>query len=176
MQKELFTEDQAFCQTAVSRSAVISDCGNYRYQLSRIWDEKLPMMLFIMLNPSKADANKDDPTIRRCITFAKSWGFGGFYVCNLFAFRATKPADLLAAEWPHGDENTFYIRQTVEKVETIVCAWGNSVAVRKLLKKESPFRLIGLSQKRMQYLKLSKDGTPWHPLFVKGDVVPKHFG
>ena len=66
-----------------TRSAVLSDCGNYRYQLHRTWDESLPKCMFMMLNPSTADADIDDNTIRRCIGFAKLWGYGGLMVGNL---------------------------------------------------------------------------------------------
>ena len=71
----------------IRRNAELSACGKYRYRLSRIWDDKKPLVLFIMLNPSTADAEQDDPTIRRCIAFAKNWGYGGFMAGNLFAFR-----------------------------------------------------------------------------------------
>lgn len=159
----------------MKKDAILSECGLHRYQLSRIWDENKPQVLFIMLNPSKADASNDDPTIRRCINFAKSWGYGGLQVCNLFAYRATKPSELLKSDNPFGDENIWHIRQAVDKVNLIVCAWGNSGIVKKILKKESPYRLIGFATKRLSYLKLSKDGTPWHPLYVKGDVIPTSF-
>ena len=74
-----------FFDESTLNGAIISDCGKYRYQLWRKWDPSLPVVLFIMLNPSQADASEDDPTIRRCINYAKSWGYGGIYVGNLFA-------------------------------------------------------------------------------------------
>jgi hypothetical protein len=73
----------------MNNAAIISEDNQYRYQLLRVWDETLPRILFIMMNPSTADATKDDPIIRRVISFAKSWGYGGVYVGNLFAFRST---------------------------------------------------------------------------------------
>jgi hypothetical protein len=76
------------------REAEISEDGKYRYALMRMWDDK-PLMMFCMLNPSTADATKDDPTIRRCIGFAKDRGYGGIYVVNLMAYRATDPAECL---------------------------------------------------------------------------------
>ena len=95
----------ASCQTNVIGSsslfpdnfsgAEISDCGKCRWQLWRIWDDSKPKILWIMHNPSTADAEKDDPTIRRIINFSKSWGFGGLYVGNVFPYRSTNPKDLI---------------------------------------------------------------------------------
>src|SRR5262249_14212908 len=90
----------------VRRAAVISDCGRYRYSLTRRWgDAAEPRALFVMLNPSTADAEQDDPTIRRCIGFAKAWGMGSLEVVNLYALRATDPAALLSAPDPIGPKN-----------------------------------------------------------------------
>lgn len=93
----------------MKKGAIISDCQQYRYALWRIWDETKPFVMFIMLNPSKADAETDDNTVRRCIGFAKSWGYGGIYICNLFAYRSTDPKVLLKVDNPFGDQN---IQQT----------------------------------------------------------------
>ena len=79
----------------LNRGATFSKCKIYRYRLWRIWDAKKPTVLFIMLNPSTAGSTMDDPTIKRCIGFAKSWGYGGLYVGNLFAYRSTQPKGLL---------------------------------------------------------------------------------
>lgn len=89
----------------MEKTAIISEDEKYRYQLSRCWDETKPRILFIMLNPSTADANIDDPTIRRVISFAKSWGYGGVYVGNLFAFRSTDPKGLKQIADPVGENN-----------------------------------------------------------------------
>lgn len=75
----------------MNTNAILSEDRKYRYVLSRIWDESKPMVMIIGLNPSTADETKNDPTIIRCIDFAKSWGYGGVYMLNLFAFRATLP-------------------------------------------------------------------------------------
>ena len=71
----------------IERSADLSPCGNYRYSLRRLWDEKRPGVLWVMLNPSTADANADDPTVRRCMGYARSWGCGSIEVVNLCAWR-----------------------------------------------------------------------------------------
>ncbi len=159
--------------------AVISDCKQYRYVLSRIWDETKPLIMFIMLNPSTADADKDDPTIRRCIRFAKSWGYGGLYVCNLFAYRASKPAELLKAHNPWGDQNIWHTRQLSDKVSAIVCAWGNKPTLKKLLNGTSAFALIDFAVRlncvKLHYIALSKDGIPMHPLYLKSDLTLTRF-
>lgn len=75
--------------------ANLSECRRYRFSLWRIWDEALPYALFIGLNPSTADETANDPTITRCINFAKDWGYGGIYMANLFAYRATDPSEYM---------------------------------------------------------------------------------
>lgn len=151
----------------MEKSAVISDCGTYRYLLTRRW-ESGPSMLWIMLNPSTADAETDDPTITRCIGFARAWGFAGLEVVNLFAFRSSKPAVLKKAELPVGAHNNEHIRDAADRHGRIVCAWGattwplakaRALTVRAML---SAFPLLCLAR--------TKDGAPQHPLFVKGDT------
>lgn len=163
-------------QTAVLSSAVISECGKYRYLLTRIWDENKPKVMFIMLNPSTADANNDDPTIRRCIGFAKSWGYGALYVVNLFALRATNPQKLLTAPFLVGVENEKWIRQTSNLVNLVICAWGNSLIVDKLQKRlDHTWKPLSWINKPLHYLELSNDGTPKHPLYLSKNLTPKTF-
>ena len=108
---------------ALKKSAEISECGQYRYRLSRRWGPGLPT-LFIMLNPSTADAEIDDPTIRRCMGFAKSWGRDGIEVVNLFAFQATSPKDMQTAADPVGPENEVHVEEAVAECFEVICAWG----------------------------------------------------
>lgn len=126
------------CEPRVFKGADVSEDGLYRYRLWRVWDRNLPTVLWVMLNPSKADAELDDATIRRCIGFAKQWGFlsrggeivgyGGIEVVNLFAFRATNPKELITATDPVGPENVAAIHRMVDmKPGLIVAAWGNNV-------------------------------------------------
>ncbi len=96
-------------QQTMNKGAIISTCGQYRYQLWRIWNEDKPLVLFVCLNPSTADARQDDPTIRRLTGFAYQLGYGGFYLGNLFAFRSTYPSDLPAANDPVGPDNTNHL-------------------------------------------------------------------
>lgn len=146
-------------------TAVISRCGLYRYHLTRKWGRG-PYALLIMLNPSTADAMQDDPTIRRCISFAKREGCGALVVVNLFAFRSPSPADMKAADDPVGPENDRYIRSAVAGAKgPIIAAWGahgsyrgRDKAVRALV--DAPMVCLGLT----------KAGAPRHPLYVRGDA------
>jgi len=174
MQTSIFTEADSLQIGNPISSAVISVDGIYRYQLSRIWDEKLPQVMFIMLNPSTADAEKDDPTIRRCKSFAKSWGFGGIRVGNLFAYRSTDPKEILQCSNPIGEENKRHIDKMAAKCELVICAWGNSDIVNKLTKNNPEyFPLKNITN--LRYLELSIDGTPKHPLYLKGNLQPKEY-
>ena len=151
----------------MKRDAEFSSCGSYRYSLSRIWDESLPAVLFIMLNPSTADGTKDDPSIRRCISYAKDWGFGSLFVGNLFALKSTKPTGLLESTNPEGPENLKYLLKLSSHCKMIVCAWGNG----PILKKLSANSLKNLNRK-LHCLKLSLDGIPCHPLYLPKDLKP----
>lgn len=157
---------------AVIASAFLSECKKYRYSLTRIWDESKPKVMFVMLNPSTADGTQDDPTIRRCIGFAKSWGYGGMYVCNLLAYRSTDPKELLKVDNPFGDQNIWITRQHIDEVELVVCAWGNEPIVKRLFGGTSPYRMLGFAKSKLHYLELSKNGTPKHPLYLKSNLKP----
>lgn len=156
----------------MNSSAIISDCGRYRYALMRRWDDN-PPLTFIMLNPSTADASLDDPTIRRCVGFAKREGCGAAHVLNLYAYRATDPKALLTCEDPVGPENDTYLLRHAWAALTagrpVVAAWGvhaQSQRVKEMLAlvPELDLRCLGAT----------KDGHPRHPLYVKGDqpLVP----
>jgi hypothetical protein len=117
-------------------NATFSDCRKFRYTLTRVWDETKPIVAFIGLNPSTADESVDDPTIRRCIGFAKSWGYGGLLMLNLYAYRATKPADMWAAR-KRGIDIIGGQRNWVDSLKEhsadcacVVAAWGNHGARR----------------------------------------------
>lgn len=154
--------------------AVISECGKYRYRLWRVWDESKPKLLFIMLNPSTADASKDDPTIKRCIGFAKSLGFGSIYVGNLYAYRATDPSELLNCPDPYGPCNVVTLLSMIGSCDQVICAWGNSWILKKL--KDIPYNDLFKSLVKPLYcLDLSIDGTPRHPLYLKSDLKPKPY-
>lgn len=150
-------------------NAIISDCQKFRYSLSRIWENSKPKVLFIMLNPSTADALTDDATIRRCRGYAESWGYGGFFVGNLFPFRSPEPTDLLKCENPLGNNNEDHLRTMANLCDLVVCAWGNSPVVNKIQKRFPDLKVI---LKDLHYLELSKDGTPKHPLYLQKSLQP----
>ena len=149
----------------MKRAALLSEDNKYRYQLSRIWDEKKPLILFIMLNPSTADANSDDQTISRVINFAKSWGYGGFYVGNLYAFRSTDPKGLKHTDDPIGPENMARVQSLVGLTDKVVYAWGNGYKEPKWLRDlvDTPY-CIDISK---------KGNIPNHPLCLKKNLELK---
>jgi hypothetical protein len=150
----------------MNKSAVID--GPYRLVLERSWDNR-PACGFIMLNPSTADATTDDPTIRRCIGFAKSWGFGGLVVLNLFAFRATNPKELERAYNPVGifNDPTIFEYTRAQVCGTIVAAWGAHRVMGNEYRAESVIRLIG---RPLYCLGTTKNGHPRHPLYVPSNT------
>lgn len=155
----------------MKKDAVIDLTKQYRYWLLREWDASLPKMVFVMLNPSTADADVDDPTIRRCISFARKLDYGSIQVVNLFAFRATDPEGLkdktINAIW---DLNDKYIIETCENADMIVAAWGvNGKLYSRDIYVE---KLIGTNTFDLHCLGVSAKGYPRHPLFVSGEVKP----
>src|ERR1044072_1939098 len=144
-------------------SAKFSACGRYRYNLRREWDESLPTVLFVMLNPSTADEAKDDPTIRRCMTFARDWGYGRIIVANLFAFRATDPAQLKQVDDPVGPDNFLWLKKATIESHLTIAAWGVHGAFRNRNKDVLPM------PDNPHHLGLTKDGHPKHPLYLPGN-------
>lgn len=162
----------------MNKSAIISDCGQYRYLLTRDWsmgvvDRGLTnTCLFVMLNPSTADAEIDDRTIRRCIGFCESWGFNRLEVVNLSAYRSTDPKGLWAEGVdPIGLDNNTHIRAAVEQTNRVVVAWG--VETHPLVRGRartvlSIIRALksSLASAPIMALGRTKWGSPRHPLFV----------
>lgn len=148
--------------------AYISDDGLYRYSLTRdIQHSCNGTCTFVMLNPSTADAAKDDPTIRRCIRFAREWGYSRLKVVNLYAYRATKPANLWLAEDPVGPENDHTISLVFGGSDFIVAAWGANARDDRL---ESFWDTFGGWE--IHALGLTKDCAPRHPLYMPADTEP----
>ncbi|WIV50627.1 DUF1643 domain-containing protein [Marivivens sp. LCG002] len=162
-------------EDAVSE-AVYSDCENYRYSLTRIWEERGARALFVMLNPSTATEVQNDPTVERCERRARALGFGGFRVTNIFAWRDTDPQKMRAAADPIGPTNDDTIRQSAlewirDSKDQIVCAWGahgdhlsRGAAVEKILRDTG---------KDLYSLGLTKQGHPKHPLYIGYSVQPE---
>ncbi len=146
--------------------AKFSDCRKYRFALWRNWDESKPYAMFIGLNPSTADEIKNDPTISRCINYAKSWDYGGLCMTNLFAFRATEPTDMMAAIDPIGVGNDEWLVKLAGNAGIVVAAWGNNGNYLNRSK-----QVVELLQ-NLHCLKMNKSGEPTHPLYQKSNLQP----
>jgi hypothetical protein len=156
-----------------ARSAIISECGLYRYRLARTWDADLRPACFVMLNPSTADAFRDDPTIRRCVGFARRWGLGGIVVVNLFALRAADPRALLKATDPVGPDNDRHIAAVAESAGATVVAWGaHPMAARRV---EAVTSVLLDRAVFVSCLGTTGTGQPRHPLFVRADEMLRPF-
>ncbi len=146
------------------KKANFSRCKQYRYLAEREWDTTKPTVLFIMLNPSTLDHKQDNPTIKRCLGFAQDLGFGNLLIANLFAYKATKPEELMLAHDPLGSRNMEYLRKARNQSDTIITAWGVPQAIKKLAPKKQ-FELINSWESYS--LGYCKDGNPRHPLYLK---------
>jgi hypothetical protein len=150
--------------------AVYSDCERYRYSLTRVWDADGSRALFIMLNPSTATEVQNDPTVERCERRARALGFGAFRVLNIFAWRATDPRDMRAAEDPVGPANDAAIRESLGWAHSVICAWGTHGA--HLGRGPEVEALLRSAGAELLHLGLSKDGHPKHPLYIGYGVQP----
>lgn len=150
--------------------AKLSKCRKYRYALWKTWDGSKPYAMIIGLNPSKADEIEDDPTITRCINFAKSWGFGGVCMANLFAYRATAPIDMMAANDPIGSENDYWLKELATDAGIVVAAWGNDGSYLERSNQVKSFF------PDLHCLKMNKSGEPAHPLYLKASLRPVLMG
>lgn len=142
------------------RAALISDSGEYRHWLTRQWGDS-GVVCWVMLNPSTADGETDDPTLRKCIGFSRTWGFGGLIVVNAYALRATDPRELKRHPDPVGYVNDTFVTAMATEASLVVVGWGANISddrereVSKLLERFDP-----------QCLGITKDGHPRHPLYV----------
>jgi len=160
----------------IIKGATISDCGKFRFSLTREWELGAGTILWIMLNPSTADASIDDPTIRRCISFSRSWGAKRLEVRNLFAFRATDPKDMEKALANGGDicgpgnVGKLVDAAAEPEVKAVVAAWG----AHKLAREWGTLVLREI-KRPVFCLGTTKAGAPKHPLYVAADTMPKEF-
>lgn len=151
------------------QGAIFSDCRRWRYSLWRRFSD-IPcrpkqFCAFIGLNPSTADETIDDPTVRRCIRFAKSWNFGGMIMLNLFAYRATDPNVMKAFPHPVGEFNDFTIDTVCRSVGQVVCCWGNHGSFQNRSDHVGEI----LSDVPTWCFGTTKTGEPKHPLYLRGD-------
>lgn len=149
----------------MDRGAYISACGRYRYSLWRQWAPG-PSVMFVGLNPSTADATLDDPTIRRCMGFARAWGYAGLMMTNLFAWRDTAPRNMMVADDPVGPDNDRVLRVAHGKAALTVAAWGAHGAHR------GRHDAVRAMLPGLNYLRLTKDGHPGHPLYLPATLRP----
>lgn len=154
----------------VGASAVFSDCRLYRYALFRVWNPDRPLVMFVGLNPSTADERANDPTVRRCIGFARSWGYGGLIMANLYAFRATRPADLHAAAAPLGAQTDAWLVRLRARSGLVVAAWGADPGPR-LHRPADVMDLLG----GLHVLGLTKYQAPRHPLYMPAVTRPQRW-
>ena len=159
--------------SGLTASAIITECGRYRYELRRVWDPKGPLLEFVMLNPSTADGDVDDPTIRRCIGFARRWGYGGIVVRNLYAYRATNPDMLANVDDPIGPENRDYLANQV--ADCTVVAWGAHPAAVGWWQGYPYDITAALKRPEWLCLGLTSSGMPRHPLYIRADATPFHW-
>jgi hypothetical protein len=157
----------------VTADAQVSDCGTYRYVLTRRWRPQARTVLWIMLNPSSAAASVDDRTIRKCQKYARAWGYGGIVVANLFALRATSPVDLIRHPDPIGPDNDRTLRHLVAAdpgVDLVVAAWGAQGALHD--RSQAVQQLAADAGRDLHALDLTKDDEPRHPLYLRDSLTP----
>lgn len=170
--------------TQITRQCVFSPCRSYRYTLWREWSDMDLLasngllaalnsdryLMVIGLNPSTADETKDDPTIRRCVAFAKRWGYGALCMTNLFAWRDTKPANMMKAADPIGPLNDYYLFELAKNAGLILAAWGTKGGHRGRAEYvKDVFSEAGFT---LHALRLNDDGSPEHPLYIPADTEP----
>lgn len=150
------------------RGAVFSECRRYRYVLWRIWNQEMLPMAVIGLNPSTADEVDNDPTVTRCINYAKDWGFGGLYMLNAFALKSTDPKKMKKAIEPVGKLNDRYIRRYVKRAAMTLLAWGND----GIHLERADGILENLQGIELHCLGTTGSGQPRHPLYLARNLRP----
>ena len=161
-----------------SKGAVLSDCATYRYVLERHWNSGAGAVGFVMLNPSTADGYEDDRTIRRCVGFARDWGFCSMYVVNLMAFRTTYPTDIpTSAGVAVGPERDRFLRNVDRIVDQIICAWGASLPtfIDEAFITEMRWYLDETYTRQLYCLGRTNGGHPRHPLYLAKDTKRERF-
>ena len=168
-------DDAQICRTHTAADgtrsrAIYSACGAFRYRLDRAWSDAAPLT-WIMLNPSTATEAANDPTIARCETRARAGGHGGVRIVNLFAFRATRPADLRLHPAPIGPDNDRHLLEACTGPTRVVAGWG--VHGTHLDRAADVLRLLRDSGVAIHTLGLTQHGHPRHPLYVAYATQPE---
>ena len=148
----------------MKKDAVFSKDRIYRYALFREWSVSDGFALFIGLNPSTADEREDDPTIRRCIQFAKNWGYRGMWMVNLFAYRSTNPKVLLSVDDPIGPDNNWHLNLGGKEAKCVVAAWGTKGGLGE--RDQEVMKMLADAGANIECLGITKAGFPHHPLYL----------
>lgn len=151
--------------------ARFSACRRWRTLLWRCWNEAKPVANFLMLNPSTADETQLDPSCARARAYAEHWGYGALLVTNLFAWRATDPDDMKAAQDPVGRGNDAAIVRAAQAAALVVCAWGNHGA--HLERAARVKRVLCQAGVALHVLRLNASGEPSHPLYLPARLRPR---
>ncbi|MCB9468478.1 MAG: DUF1643 domain-containing protein [Candidatus Obscuribacterales bacterium] len=170
---KMATRAQIEQRTTDSGGAIFDRSGKYRYLLWRSLGKGCGNLVFVMLNPNKADEIQDDPTIRRCASFAKDWGFSRLEVVNLFALKAREPKDLIRSRQPVGPLNDSYLIESMDGAGMIVAAWGNYGG--HLERSTAVLDLAASRGHRLKCLALNACGEPRHPLYMPASAKPLDF-
>jgi hypothetical protein len=156
-----------------ANGATFSPCRRWRTLLWRKWDEGKPAANFLMLNPSTAHETALDPTCSRARDYAERWGYGALLVTNVFAWRATDPGKMKAAQDPVGKGNDAAILRAAKESELVVCAWGNHGAhLERSARVKSLLHEAGIA---LHVLRLNANGEPAHPLYLPGSLRPQRW-
>lgn len=155
--------------------AIFSECRRYRYSLTRVWAEERGYVVWIMLNPSTADENRLDNTLRRCLRYSHDWGYGGFEIVNLFAHRATDPIAMKAAPEPIGPDNDEHIMAACQRRRTRLVMVGWGAHGKHMGRGRAVLEMLDSINVPLHYLKLTTDGLPCHPLFLPSILTPKEW-
>lgn len=164
--------------TYTTRSAKLSDCEKYRYELIREWSTsdltpntaREGQVVFCLLNPSTADAVKDDQTLKRCVSFAQQWGYSRIVIVNLFAFRSTHPNELSKCPEPVGEYNDRYILKNAKEAALFIAGWGRN---GNLLNRHNLILdMLRSNSIDVHALGQNRDGTPSHPVRLNGETAP----
>lgn len=156
---------------SIRRSAEFDVTGQYRYWLKREWDEGRPAIALIMLNPSRADHQRDDPTLRRCTKLAQQWQYGRLIVVNLFAYCTASPRVLKTIADPIGADNDAHLLHACESAEHILVAWGNWGSLHG--RDRAVLALLARHRDRLLCLGQNQTGQPRHPLYVPRATQPR---
>ena len=148
---------------------IFSTCKKYRYALTKTWDESLPKLMYIGLNPSVADSKKDDPTVKKCVAYAKELGFGSILIGNLFSYISPNPENLKKADDPIGPENDKWLLRLADESDKVIAMWGNHGSYRNRCNEVCELDI------ELNCLEVTKKDQPYHILYLPYGLKPKRY-